>query len=75
MWVTEDEALLTCTWQDTGKVNMLSTIGDSSVTDVTVKKKAGLTVVPKPSIQVLYNRHMGGVDKFDQLCGSCSFNR
>ena len=75
MWLTEDKALLACTWQDTGKVNMLSTIGDSSVTDVTVKKRTGPTVVPKPSIQVLYNKHMGGVDKFDKLCGSYNFNR
>ena len=54
---------------------MLSMIGDSSITNVTVKKRTGLTVVPKPSIQVLYNKHMGGVDKFDQLCGSYNFNR
>ena len=35
MWVTEDEALLAYT----EKVNMLSTIRDSSMIDVTVKKK------------------------------------
>ena len=75
LWLTEDKALLACTWQDTGKVNMFSTIGDFSVTDVTVKKRTGPTVVPKPSIQVLYNKHMGGVDKFDQLCESYNFNR
>ena len=75
MWLTEDKALLACTWQDTGKVNMLSTIGDSSVTDMMVKKRTGPTVVPKPSIQVLYRKHMGGVDKFDQLCGSYNFNQ
>ena len=27
MWLTEDKTLLSFTWQDTGKVNMLSTIG------------------------------------------------
>lgn len=67
--------MICCTWQDTGKVNMISTVGNAGVTDVEVKSKRGVRHVKKPNIQVMYNSWMGGVDRFDQLCVTYPFDR
>lgn len=75
VWVTNDNTFISCTWQDTGKVNMLSTIGDSGVTEITVRSKSGQRNVIKPNIQVLYNKNMGGVDLFDQFCSTYPYGR
>ncbi|KAK7021740.1 hypothetical protein SK128_006335, partial [Halocaridina rubra] len=56
---------------DSGKVNMLSTVGDTD----TVKSKKDDKVADKPSLQEDYNNFMAGVDLFDQLCASYPFNR
>ncbi|XP_042224023.1 piggyBac transposable element-derived protein 4-like [Homarus americanus] len=75
IWENANKTMLACTWQDTGKVNMLATVGNVGVTGVEVHAKTGLRTVKKPNIQVMYNKHMGGVDKFDQLCSTYPFER
>ncbi|RZF48805.1 hypothetical protein LSTR_LSTR003185 [Laodelphax striatellus] len=67
MWINEDKSVIACTWQDTGKVNMLSTVGDTNVTVVTSRSKSGDRRQMKPNIQILYNKNMGGVDHFDKF--------
>lgn len=73
MWITQDKTMIACSWQDTGRVNMLSTIGNTGVTDINVRSKSGLRKVTKPNVQVLYNKYMGGVDLFDKFCSTYSF--
>lgn len=75
VWVTKDKTMISCTWQDTGKVNMLSTVGDSGVSDVQVRSKTGNRAVVKPNIQIMYNSNMGGVDLFDQFCSTYPYGR
>ena len=75
IWVNEGNTLLACTWRDTGRVNMLSTVGDSGICKVKVNSKMGERFVDKPNVQVMYNKFMGGVDTFDQLCSTYPFNR
>ena len=74
VWVEKDE-LLACTWQDTGRVNQLSTIGDTGITRKPVKCKTGNRFIDKPNCNVLYNQFMGGVDVFDHLCTTYRFMR
>lgn len=52
----------------TGRVKMISTVGNGGVREVHVKSKKGMRNVSKPNIQILHNSFMGGVDSFDQLC-------
>ena len=52
---------------------MISTVGNPGVTSVRVRTKKGHREVSKPTIQVTYNKFMGGVDKFDQLCTTYPF--
>jgi hypothetical protein len=75
IWENHDSSVLACTWQDTGRVNMISTVGNAGVSEVHTRSKKGNRSVLKPNIQVLYNTFMGGVDKFDQLCATYSFDR
>lgn len=75
IWEREDKKMLACSWQDTGRVNMISTVGNPGVTNVTVHTKRGPRQVKKPKVQRLYNTNMGGVDRFDQLCANYSFDR
>ena len=74
VWVENNE-LLACTWQDTGRVNQLSTIGDTGVTRRPVKNKTGKRYIDKPNCNILYNEFMGGVDVFDHLCTTYKFMR
>ena len=75
MWLRTDNKLIACAWQDTGKVNMISSVGNSGITKVDVRSKSGIRQVLKPNIQVEYNKFMGGVDLFDQLCSTYPFKR
>ena len=88
MWLDKKQ-LLTCTWQDIGHVSMLTTVGDTGITNTQVKSKAkqeakskekctkGVTprYIDKPNCNVDYNKFMGGVDVFDQLSQTYKFLR
>jgi hypothetical protein len=65
IWISRDKEMLACTWQDTGRVNMLSTVGNTGVSEVKVNSKSGRRIVMKPNVQVQYNRYIGCVDRFD----------
>ncbi|XP_064629271.1 piggyBac transposable element-derived protein 4-like [Lineus longissimus] len=62
---------LTCTtWQDTARVNCLSSMHGNGVVNKEVRSKkdpTGKRNVIKPALVNDYNQYMGGVDKFDQL--------
>lgn len=75
IWHNDDKTMLACTWQNTGKVNMLSTVGDYGTKEGTIRSKKGDRKVDKPSVQVLCNKYMGGVNLFYQLCSTYPFNR
>ena len=73
--IEEEHKMLACSWQDTGRVNMLSTVGDAGVTEVDVKSKKGPRKVIKPYVQLLYNKNMGEVDRFHQYCSTYPYGR
>ena len=77
IWQNGESNLISCTWQDTGRVNMISTVGDVGTSNQEIKSKRGSATrtVCKPNINILYNKYMGGVDKFDQLCATYPFSR
>ena len=79
VWQDEQQTIVECTGQDSGRVNMISTIGDTGITKVTCKNKRGARElyreVEKPNINLFYNKNMGGVDTFDRLCSSYPFDR
>ena len=56
---------MACSWQDTEKVNMLAATGNCGITEVQVQSKSGVRIVSKPSVQVSYNKYMGGLIRFD----------
>ena len=70
--------MLACNWMDTGNVNMISTVGDSSVEERRVKQKGTSDtgrLQLKPLINLDYIKNMGGVDHFDHLCSSYDYDR
>lgn len=69
-WINNSKDMIACSWQDTGKVNMLSTVGDTGVKVTEVRSKTGRREVTKPNIQICYNKNMGGVDLFDKFCST-----
>lgn len=76
-WHHSTKAMLACAWQDTGRVNMLSTVHTSETMQVQKRAKKSLTghvTIEKPKLVVNYNHSMNGVDKFDQLCTNYSFS-
>lgn len=75
IWINNQSQILACSWQDTGKVSMISTVGNTGITEVDVRSKKGNRSVYKPNVQVLYNKNMGGVDKFDQYCSTYPYGR
>ena len=58
-----------------GRVSMISTVGKEDCSEVEVRSKKGIRKVSKPTIQQTYNKYMGGVDRFDQLCSTYPFGR
>ena len=62
-WVNKDKSIIASTWQDSGRVNMISTVGDSGITKKTVNNKRGAKErtreVQKPNINVMYNKKHG----------------
>ena len=64
-------------WRDKRIVQMISTIGDDKMIEITVRKRGHPDGVPKkkPHCIVLYNASMGGVDKLDQCVKYYPFTR
>ena len=60
------DALLAMKFKDTRDVHMLTTIHDESLQNVTNKRNPTIPK-QKPKCIVEYNKHMGGVDRTDQL--------
>ena len=74
-WMTKDNKMVACSWQDSGRVNLLSTIGDNGTKRTTIKSKQGDRIAEKPFLQKEYNKSMGSVDDFDQFSASYPFGR
>ena len=73
---TAEEGMMALKWMDKRPVHMLSTIHDDSV--VTKQRRTrlapdGREEIRKPHAVEGYNRHMGGVDKSDQLLSYYGF--
>ena len=77
-WKNNENTMIGCVWMDTGKVTMLSTVGDTGITQRKVKQKGTANqgrLQDKPNVNIQYISHMGGVDVFDHLCTHYSFDR
>ena len=57
--------LKTTKWQDSGRANLLSTTGDTSTRQTTIRSRQGDRIVGKLSLQKEYYKFMGRVDHFD----------
>ncbi|KAJ8877633.1 hypothetical protein PR048_022088 [Dryococelus australis] len=69
-WLNKAEGMIVCSWQDTGRVTLLSSVHDNKLTEVRTRAKQtenGYIIVCKPKMVLEYNRNMNGVDCFDQL--------
>ena len=67
-WKNSENTMLSCVWMDTGKVTMLSTVGDTGITQRRVRQKGAANqgrLQNKPNVNIDYISHMGGVDVFD----------
>nr|XP_039261358.1 piggyBac transposable element-derived protein 4-like [Styela clava] len=67
--------LLALKWKDKKDVIMLSTVHNDAMTTVSVRAPGGRKDKLKPVIVDDYNRHMGGVDKSDQMLSYYGTNR
>lgn len=74
--VAIDETMVALKWADKRQVSMLSTVHDDSVLTKTRRTRhvqGGREEVRKPVMIEEYNKHMGGVDKSDQLLSYYGF--
>ncbi|XP_014663935.1 PREDICTED: piggyBac transposable element-derived protein 1-like [Priapulus caudatus] len=68
-WHDANYSLTFTTWQDTKRVNCLSTLHGNQTVNKEIRSKdaTGKRTVKKPALVQDYNKYMGGVDWFDQL--------
>lgn len=67
------DKVLVATFHDSKRVSLLSTVHKSTTVNKDVRSRrdeGGHRTVKKPECVVNYNKHMGGVDHFDQKSGS-----
>ena len=69
---TELEKMMVIQWKDKRAVTVLSTTGSCNMLDIHTCRGQ---VKQKPAVIELYNQHMLGVDKMDQLATYYSFLR
>ena len=65
--------MVACTWHDTKRVHLLSTVHTNLTIDQQIRSKpspTGYRNVEKPVIADIYNENMNGVDLLDQKLGS-----
>ena len=67
--------ILALRWRDKRDVTMLSTKHTPAMTTVSIRMRGGCVSKEKPMAVDDYNRHMGGVDKSDQMLGYYFFTR
>ena len=68
--------LVACAWQDTKRVNFLSTVDTNLTVDKAIRSRGGEgghRNVEKPVIAERYNSNMGGVDSLDQMLGTYQY--
>ena len=68
--------MVACTWQDTKRVTLLSTVHGIDTVEKRLRSKGGQgghRVVEKPKMAEDYNKSMGGVDLLDQKLGTFSY--
>ena len=66
------EDFLVCAWQDTTRLNFLSTIDNNENTEMQIRTKGTATTdfkgFQKPKMACTYNRFISGIDLFDKKC-------
>ena len=72
----EKKHLTATAWRDTKIVRFLSTMSTPNIDTQAVRRINGVrTNVKQPSCAAQYAKHMGGVDRFDQLRGTFNVGR
>ena len=64
-----EDNLVVCKWKDKRDILMISTITSSELVKTGKKDTKTQNDIMKPKCVVEYNKHMGGVDRSDQICG------
>ena len=70
--------LVACAWHDTKHVHFLGTVQNDLRMDKEIRHKGsegGKRTVVKPFVTDWYNNNIAGVDRTDQLLGSCHILR
>ena len=67
--------ILALRWRDKRDVTVLSTKHTPAVMTVSIRMQGGHVSKEKPMAVNDYNRHMGGIDKSDQMLDYYSFTR
>lgn len=68
--------LVACTWHDTKRLSLLSTVDTNLTVDKRIRKKGaqgGHREMEKPVMAERYNNCMAGVDRLDQMLGSYQY--
>ena len=68
--------LVACAWHDTKRVIFLSTVDTNNTIDKCIRSRqapGGFREIEKPVMAERYNRHMAGVDLFDQMMSTYSY--
>lgn len=68
--------LVACVWPDTKRLTLQSTVNTNLTVNKTIRSKGSPWVyreIEKPMIAEQYNMNMAGVDRIDQMLGSCQF--
>ena len=76
VFFTQGEELMVVTWQDTKRVNVMSTVHDNDVQEKRVRSRhheGGHRTLLKPKVVSAYNKYMNGVDKLDQRVNNYRF--
>ncbi|KAJ8865956.1 hypothetical protein PR048_033480 [Dryococelus australis] len=71
-WLNKAEGMIVCSWHDTGRATLLSTVVNKTTLLSTRAKQSenGYSIVSKQKMVLEYNRNMNGVDRFEQVSSS-----
>ena len=72
----KNNKIMALQWKDKWLVTMLSSVFNAECeVEEHILSNGNSATIPKPVVILQYTKYMGGVDKADHYCGSCTFLR